>query len=829
MAMSIQQSLDESYKRVNLEDEFKSSFLDYSMSVIVSRAIPDIRDGLKPVHRRILVAMNDLGLHHNSGFRKSAKITGEVTGKYHPHGTAAVYQSIARMAQPFSLRYPLVIGQGNFGSIDGDPPAAERYTEAKMSAISDEMLKDLKKDTVQFVPNYDGTETEPTILPSVVPNLLINGSSGIAVGYTTEIPPHNLNEIITGLLFFIDNPECTTQDLMQYIKGPDFPTGGIINGIEPIREFYETGRGKIKLRGRAVIETDKSDREKIVITEIPYMVNKSRLVENIAFLINNKKINGISDLRDESDRDGIRIVLDIRKHESSNVIINQLYKFTQLEVTVGSHMLALVDMAPRLLTLKQSLSHFLSHRRNIVIRRTRFDLEKALQRAHILDGLKIAISNIDEVIRIIKASQTVKEAEENLISRFELSPLQAKAILDLKLQRLTSLEMEKIAKELDDLLKEIKRLQEILKSKVLVDNIIKNELSDLSSRYGDIRRTEIMMLPDDPNIEDMIKQEDIVVFLTNQMYIKRTSLSFYRSQRRAGTGKRGVMTKNDDFVDRIFTAQTLDYFLITTNKGKLYWLKAYEIPESGITSMGRAIVNLINIGQDEVINTILPVKEFREDQYLLFATKKGLVKKTALSHFSRPYKSGIIAILLDEDDDLVATKVSSGKDDVMLVTRAGMSIRFSEESLRATGRATRGVIGIKFRSRDEVVSLALFKPKVAGSAKGSSPLEPYGLFTITNNGIGKITFESKFRAQARAGIGVRNIRLKGRNSYVVGSKPVCAEDDIIVCTQNGKVIRFSSGSISKTGRTSQGVKLQSLEDDDYVVSFATITAEEDSE
>lgn len=818
--------MDELYKRVNLEDEFKSSFLDYSMSVIVSRAIPDIRDGLKPVHRRILVAMNDLSLHHNAGFRKSAKITGEVTGKYHPHGTAAVYQAIARMAQPFSLRYPLVIGQGNFGSIDGDPPAAERYTEAKMSAVSDEMLRDLKKDTVPFVPNYDGTEKEPTILPSVVPNILVNGSSGIAVGMATEIPPHNLSEIIDGLLFFMDNPDCSTQDLMQYIKGPDFPTGGIINGIDPIKEFYETGRGKIRLRGRLITETDKSGREKIIITEIPYMVNKSRLIESIAHLINQKKINGISDLRDESDRDGIRVVLDMKRNENISVIMNQLFKYTQLEVTVGANFLALVDMSPRLLTLKQALGHFLAHRRNIIIRRTKFDLEKALQRAHILEGLKIAISNIDEVIRIIKSSQTVKDAEENLIATFELTQAQARAILDLKLQRLTGLEMEKIIKELEDLLLEIKRLQDILQSKVLVDNIIKDEFSELKSKYGDMRRTEIMMVSDDPDIQDMIKQEDIVVFLTNQMYIKRTSLSFYRSQRRAGTGKRGVFTKSDDFVQQIFTATTHDYFLITTNRGKLYWLKAYEIPESGNTSLGRAIINLINIGQDEIINTIVPITEFRDDQFLVFATKKGLIKKTSLSQYSRPTKSGIIAICLDEDDGLVASRVSSGGDDIMLVTRAGMSIRFSEDSVRATGRATRGVIGIKMkRKMDEVVSLALFKK--AGESDASDLSCPYGLFTITNNGIGKITLEKKFRPQSRAGMGVINIRLPKKDSHVIGAKPICRDDDIIICTQSGKVIRFSSNSVSTTGRTSQGVKLQSLGEDDSVVSFATVPGDED--
>lgn len=820
--MSIQQILDEPYKRINLEDEFRSSFLDYSMSVIVSRAIPDVRDGLKPVHRRILVAMNDLNLYHNAGFRKSAKITGEVTGKYHPHGTAAVYQSIARMAQPFSLRYPLVIGQGNFGSIDGDPPAAERYTEAKMSAIAGEMLKDLKKNTVSFVPNYDGTEKEPTVLPAIVPNLLINGSSGIAVGFATEIPPHNLTEVINGLLFFIDNPECETTDLMKYIKGPDFPTGGIINGVDPIKEFYETGRGKIKLRGRITTETDKSSKEKIVVTEVPYMVNKAKLVENIASLINHKKIVGISDIRDESDRDGIRIVMDVKRHENTSVLINQLYKYTQLQVTVGAHFLALVEMSPKLLTLKEALSNFISHRRNIVIRRTKYDLDKALQRAHILEGLKIAISNIDEVIRIIKASQTVKEAEENLIAGFDLTQVQAKAILDLKLQRLTSLEMEKIIKELEDLIKEIKRLQEILKSKILVDNIIKEELKYLKEKYGDERRTEIMMASEDLDIQDMIKDEDIVVFLTNQMYIKRTSLSFYRSQRRAGTGKKGLMTKNDDFVEQLFIASTLDYFLITTNKGKLYWLKAYEIPESGITSIGRAIVNLINIGKDEYINTIVPVKEFPEDQYLVFATRKGLVKKTSLSHFSKPYKSGIIAINLDEDDGLVATKISEGDDDIMLITRKGKSIRFSETSVRATGRATRGVIGIKFKGKDEIVSLALFRN--AETSKEDPESEQTGLFTITSNAIGKITLEGKYRPQARGGMGVINIRLK-KGSHVVGAKPICDGDDIIICTYSGKVIRFNSDSISSTGRSSQGVKLQSLEEDDYIVSFARIPKE----
>lgn len=821
--MPIQQILDESYKRINLEDEFKSSFLDYSMSVIVSRAIPDIRDGLKPVHRRILVAMNDLGLHHNSGFRKSAKITGEVTGKYHPHGTAAVYQSIARMAQPFSLRYPLVIGQGNFGSIDGDPPAAERYTEAKMSAIADEMLKDMKKNTVTFVPNYDGTEREPTILPSVVPNLLINGSSGIAVGMATEIPPHNLTEIVEGLLYFIDNPECSTSDIMGFIKGPDFPTGGIINGVDPINEFYRTGKGKIKLRGRTLIEADKSGKEKIVISEIPYMVNKARLVENFAALINSKKIIGITDIRDESDRDGIRIVLELKRHENSNVIINQLYKYTQLQVTVGANFLALVDMAPRQLTLRDALSHFITHRRNIVIRRTRYDLDKAIQRAHILEGLKIAISNIDEVIRIIKASKAVKDAEENLIAAFSLSQAQAKAILDLKLQRLTSLEMEKIIKELEDLLIEIERLQNILKSKALVDDIIKEELAAIKDKYGDARRTEIMATAEDLDVLDMIKEEDIVVFLTNQMYIKRTSMNFYKSQKRAGTGKRGITTKSDDFVEKIFTAKTLDYFLITTNLGKLYWLKAYEIPESGTTSIGRAIVNLINIGPGETINTIVPVREFRDDQYLIFSTKNGLVKKTSLSHFSRPNKSGIIAIKLDDDDTLVATKISSGTDDIMLITRGGMSIRFSEESIRPTGRVSRGVIGIKFKGLDEVVSLALFRTKETDEPG------PLGLVTITKNGTGKMTLKHKYRAQARGGIGVINIRLRKKENFVVGAKPICEGDDIMVCTQNGKVIRFSSSSIAATGRSSQGVKLQSLDDTDHVVSFATMPKDETSE
>ena len=802
----------ETYTKRHLEEEFKESFLDYSMSVIVSRALPDVRDGLKPVHRRILAAMNDLGLHHNHGFRKSAKVTGEVTGNYHPHGTQAVYQSLARLAQDFSLRYPLVIGQGNFGSIDGDPPAAERYTEVKLSAVADDILRDLKKNTVPFVPNYDGTLSEPAVLPSLIPNLLVNGSTGIAVGMTTEVPPHNMREILNGLEYLIQNPDCTSVDLMSIIHGPDFPTGGIINGREAIYRYFTTGRGKLRVRARTEIEAPEGERSRIIISEIPYMVNKAKLIKHMAKLVNSKHITGISDIRDESDREGIRIIIEVKRHEIPNTILYRLFKHTQLETTFGVIMLALVDMVPRLLNMKQALHLFLAHRRDVVTRRTQFDLDKAEKKAHILEGLKIAVLNIDAVIKIIKASRTVKDADSSLQQHFALTPVQAKAILEMRLQRLTGLEMDKILSDLKDTLAEIARLRAILQSREKIDNIIIQEFQSLKDAYGDDRRTSILDSQDAICSEDLVKEEEVAVFLTNKGYVKRTSLCLYKSQGRAGTGRKGLLTRDDDFVEKMYVANTLDYFLVTTNTGKLYWLKAYQVPEGGMHAGGRAIINLIDIEPTEVIKTVVPVREFSADRYLVFATRRGVVKKTRLSAFSHPSSRGIIAIHLAEGDALIASRISSGEDEIMLITRKGKSIRFSEKDIRPMGRNTRGVRGIRLRPGDEVVGMALVS-RISG------------ILTVTERGRGKKTKAKRHRLQKRGGLGIKHMILDEKTGCIVGAHAVGRDDELILCTHAGKVIRVQASEISYTSRNAHGVIVQQLDASDRVVSFVVLESE----
>jgi DNA gyrase subunit A len=801
-------------KPINIEQEMKTSYLDYSMSVIVGRALPDVRDGLKPVHRRILYAMFREGLLHNKKYSKSAGVVGEVLKKYHPHGDSAVYDTMVRMAQDFNMRYPLVDGQGNFGSVDGDPAAAYRYTEARLTKLAEELLADIDKETVDFVPNFDDTTVEPSVLPTRVPNLLINGSAGIAVGMATNIPPHNLSEVVDGLVLMIDNPEVTIQDLMAVIKGPDFPTAGFIHGYEGIKQAYLNGRGIIQMRARATIEEGKGDREIIVVTELPYQVNKARLLERIAELVQEKKITGISEIRDESDREGMRVVIDLKKGEISNVILNQLYKHTAMQSTFGVIMLALVNNQPRVLNLRKLISHFIQHRREVVLRRTRYDLKKAEERAHILLGLKIALENLDAVISLIKASASPEEAKNGLMRKFMLSEIQAQAILDMRLQRLTGLERDKIIAEYEEVLKEIARLSEILASDALVMKIIRDELLAIKQEFGDPRRTEIVSETSEIDIEDLIKDEDMVITISHAGYIKRNPLTTYRAQKRGGKGKIGMETKEEDFVERLFTASAHSYILFFTNKGRVYWLKVHQIPEASRQAKGKAIVNLIQLSREERVTAALPVREFTPEHFILMATKKGIIKKTELESYSHPRPSGIIAITLEEGDDLISAEVTDGERDVFLGTRDGLSIRFSETDVREIGRAGKGVIGIRLEESNEVVGMEIVR-------------DDSTILTVTEKGYGKRSTLEDYRSQGRGGKGIITIKTTEKNGRVIGMAQVSEDDEIILITTNGKVLRIRTKDISVQGRNTQGVRLFDIDEGDKVVSFAKVVEREE--
>jgi DNA gyrase subunit A len=799
-----------------IEDEMRNSYLDYSMSVIVARALPDVRDGLKPVHRRVLFGMRELGLSFNRPFKKSARIVGEVLGKYHPHGDTAVYDTIVRMVQDFSLRYPLVNGQGNFGSIDGDSPAAMRYTEARMSQIAEEMLKDIDKNTVNFASNFDGTLEEPTILPAAIPNLLINGSSGIAVGMATNIPPHNLGEVIDGIDKLIDNPDMETSELLQYIKGPDFPTGAIILGYDGIKEAYLTGRGKVIIRARANIEVSQNGKETIIISEIPYQVNKNNLIEKIAQLVQSKKVEGISDITDESDRDGMRIVIDLKRDANPNSILNNLYKHTQMQVTFGIIMLALVNGQPKILTLKEVLQKYIDHRHEIVVRRTKYDLTEAEKRAHILEGLKIAIDNIDEIIELIKKSKDPEEAKNRLMQRFKLSEIQAKAILDMRLQRLTALERNKIEEEYKEVLKLIEKLKAILANRHLRMQIIKEELEEIRKKYNDERRTEIVTSYEDLTIEDMIAEEDMVITISHKGNIKRFPVSGYRRQRRGGKGATGATTREEDFIEHMFIASTHHYILFFTDKGRCYWLKVHEIPQAGKTTKGRPIVNLIDIDKGEQILAFVGVKNFEGGGNIVIATKNGIVKKTELSEFSHPRRGGIVAVNIRENDQLIEAKLSSGSDDVILVTKNGLALRFSEKYVREMGRTATGVKGITLRGEDQVIGMVIIK------REGT-------LLTISEYGYGKRTTISDYRIQGRGGKGIITMKVTDKTGFLVAVLEVVENEDIILITEKGVVIRQSIGKISVIGRNTRGVKLMQLDREDKISDVAKIVIDENGE
>ena len=794
---------------VKIEDEMKRSYLEYSMSVIVGRALPDVRDGLKPVHRRVLYGMYELKNTYNRPFKKSARVVGDVIGKYHPHGDAAVYDTIVRMAQDFTMRYPLVDGQGNFGSVDGDPPAAMRYTEVRMTKLAQDFLTDIEKDTVDFVPNYDGSLMEPVVLPTPIPNLLINGSAGIAVGMATNIPPHNLAEICEGLKLLIDDPDITPRQLMDVIQGPDFPTAGFILGRKGIQEAYETGRGIIKIRARAYVEKVGANRERIIISEIPYQVNKAKLLEKIGELVRDKKIEGISDIRDESDREGMRIVLEIRRDSNAMVILNRLYKYTQMEVSHGIILLAIANGRPLILNLKQILEHFLGHRKEVVLRRTRYDLKKAEERAHILEGLKKALDFLDEIIELIRSSSDPKEAKQKLIAQFEFSELQAQAILDMRLQRLTGLEREKINSEYEDLIKNIERFRAILSNPAMVMQIIRDEVTQIQAEYGDQRRTEILEEEGEIDLEDLIAEEDMAVTISHRGYIKRNPITLYRAQRRGGKGLMGVKIKEEDFVENLFVASSHDYLLFFTTEGRVHWKKVHEIPEAGRAARGKAIVNLLNLKKGERVATTLSVRDFGAAKYLVMATKKGLVKKTELSSFSRPRSIGIAAIKINQGDELIDVRMSNGDQDILLSSRHGKCIRFHETDLRPMGRVAAGNIGIKLAEGDEVVGMEVL-------SNGAT------LLTVTENGFGKRTKIEEFRVQSRGGKGIFLIKCTPKNGPVVGSCQVTDHEEVMIVTEHGMIIRVRARDISVIGRNTQGVKLIQLDHGQRVVGLAKV-------
>ena len=796
---------------ININDEMKNSYMDYAMSVIVGRALPDVRDGLKPVHRRILYAMSDLGMTPDKPHKKSARIVGEVLGKYHPHGDTAVYDAMVRMAQSFSSRYPLIDGHGNFGSVDGDSAAAMRYTEARMSKIALELLSDIEKDTVEFMPNFDDSLKEPVVLPARIPNLLINGSSGIAVGMATNIPPHNIGEVIDGVVTLIDNPDATVQDLMATIKGPDFPTGGIIMGREGINSAYTTGRGVIKVRAQTIIEPMANGKMRILVHELPYQVNKARLIEKIAELVRDKKIEGITDLRDESDRTGMQVVIELRRDVNANVILNQLFKHTQLQETFGVIMLALVDGKPQVLNLREVLFHYLEHQKEVITRRTRFELNKAEARAHIVEGLRIALNNLDAVIKTIRASQTTEIARTALMEKFNLSDKQAQAILDMRLQKLTGLEREKLEEEYKSLMEKIAYYKAVLANEHMVLGIIKEELLEIRKKYHDARKSVISEDYTKLKTEDLIAEEDMVLTVTHHGYVKRISLDTYRSQKRGGRGVTAMGTKEEDFVEHLFITTTHHFVLFFTNKGKVYKIKVHEVPEAGRQAKGTAIVNLIQITGDDKITSVIPVKAFDTESYLLTATKKGIVKKTPIHEYASSRRDGLIALTLDVDDELMDVKLTSGEDELIIGTRKGMAIRFSEQEVRSMGRTARGVRGISLRKEDNIVGLEL-----AQNGKY--------LLVVSSNGFGKRTLldDKTYRKQARGGKGIMTIKPAKRNGPLVGIKVVNADEEVMIITAEGIIIRLDVKDISAMGRTTQGVTLMKMDSKDNVVALAKV-------
>ena len=799
----------------DIEDEMKTAYIDYAMSVIVSRALPDVRDGLKPVHRRILYTMYEDGLTSDKPYRKSATTVGDVLGRYHPHGDSSVYDAMVRMAQTFSLRYPLIDGHGNFGSIDGDGAAAYRYTEARMSKIAEIMLTDIEKNTVDFMPNFDDRLQEPTVLPAKIPALLVNGSSGIAVGMATNIPPHNLTEVINGIIKIIDDDNVTDEQLMQIIKGPDFPTGGMILGREAIKQAYTTGKGKITVRAEAEIEEMSNGKQKIIVTSLPYQVNKAKLIENIANLVKEKRIEGISELRDESDRENaVRIHIGLKKDANARVVLNQLYKNTQMQDTFGVIMLALVDGQPRILTLRQCLDYYIAHRKGVILRRTQFELDKALARAHILEGLKIALDNIDEVINIIRSSYD--DAKERLMERFGLSDIQAQAILDMRLKTLSGLQREKIEEEYNELMKLIAHLREILGSEKLVFEIIKEELTEVKEKYGDERLTKIVAAEGEFNEEDLIKEEQMVVALTHFGYIKRMPIDTYRSQKRGGKGISGISTREEDFVKQIFTTSTHDTVLFFSNKGKLHRLRGYEIPEAGRTAKGTAIVNLLSLDAGEKISAVIPISDFEDSKYLLMATKNGLIKKTPLQEYNSSRKTGLLAITLKDDDELIDVRLTDGQDNVVLVTEKGLCITFDEKDVRPVGRSAQGVLGIRLDEDDTVIGME----SILSNNKGVT------LLAITENGFGKRTELDEYRVQNRGGRGVITYKITPKTGNIVGIRMTKEDDDVMLITNSGTIIRINVKDVSILGRATQGVTLMRTNENEKVVSIETVEPEE---
>ncbi|MBL7075545.1 DNA gyrase subunit A [candidate division KSB1 bacterium] len=801
---------------INIEEEMKDSYLDYSMSVIVSRALPDVRDGLKPVHRRVLYGMNDMGLQHNKPYKKSARIVGDVMGKYHPHGDAAIYDTMVRMVQDFSLRYPLVDGQGNFGSIDGDGAAAMRYTEARMAEIAEEILADIEKDTVGFVPNYDDTLKEPSVLPAKLPNLLVNGASGIAVGMATNIPPHNLSEIVDGIVTLIDNPDITADGLMNYIIAPDFPTGGIIYGKRGVRDAYETGRGRVVIRARASVEALKGGRDRIVISEVPYQVNKARLIEKIAELIKEKVITGVSEIRDESDRDGMRVVMELKREGVPEVILNQIYQHTQAQSTFGVIMLGLMDGQPRVLNLKEMLQAFIDHRHEVVLRRTKFDLEKARERAHILEGLKIAVDNIDEIVALIKGSKNPEEARVGLMVRFKLSEVQARAILDMRLQRLTGLERRKLVDELRALSELIVELSNILESKELQLGIIKDELAEMKEKYGDGRRSEVVETTEEFSIEDMIAEEDMVITISHRGFIKRFPVSGFRRQQRGGKGSTGAGTVEEDFIEHMFVASTHHYILFFTDKGRCYWLKVHQIPQAGKASKGRAIVNLLEKQPEEKIAAFVTVREFNPELFVVMATRRGIVKKTPLVDYSHPRRGGINAITIRPDDQLIEARITDGTNDIILGTRGGKAIRFHESDVRSMGRTAAGVQGVKVSGEDAVVGMVIIK-------RDST------ILVVTEKGYGKRTGVKDYRITHRGGKGIITIKTTPKVGRMVAIKEVVDDDDLMIITAAGILIRQHVGRIKVIGRNTQGARLINLREEDEIGDVARVVRQEEME
>jgi len=799
-----------------IEDEMKQSFINYSMSVIVSRALPDVRDGLKPVHRRILNAMNELGLVPGRPYKKSATVVGEVLGKYHPHGDSSVYDALVRMVQDFSLRYPLVDGQGNYGSVDGDPPAAYRYTEARLTRVALTMLEDIDKNTVDFQPNFDDRLMEPTVLPSKLPNLLVNGSSGIAVGMATNIPPHNLREVCGAIVHLVDNPDATIKDLMKYIKGPDFPTGGFIYGLQGLKEAYETGRGKVIMRARVVVEEkESSGKSALVVTELPYQVNKAKLAEDIASLANAKKVEGITAIRDESDRDGMRLVIELKRDIIPVVVLNQLYKHTSMQSTFGCINLALVKGQPQVMNLKQLLEHYVEHRHTIITRRTQYELEQAQAREHILEGLKIAVDNIDEVVKIIRSSKDVAEADERLRTRFKLSEKQSEAILNMRLAKLTGLEIDKLEAELKEVRAFIKELKAILGSREKRMQILKDEMNEVAETFGDARRTEIIPDQSDFSVEDLIAEEDMVITISHTGYIKRTPVSTYRRQRRGGRGLTGATTKEDDWIEHLFIASTHDYVMFFSNKGQVYWLKVHEIPQGGRATRGKPIIQCIAVRPDEHITALVPVREFTDDRWLMFATRKGTVKKSVLSDYSNPRSNGIIAINIAEDDELIDVQLTDGNNDVVLATRHGMSIRFHENDVRQMGRATGGVKGIELADDDAVIGMVVIRRDAT-------------LLVVSQKGYGKRSELADYRVQRRGGKGIITFKITEKTGVCVALKEVQPQDELMMITKVGVIIRVPVDGIRVIGRNTQGVRVMNLDDGDTLVAVARVVKEDET-